>query len=142
MAWIHGMIDRLSAIVRRGARDRELAEEIRFHLEMETARQRSRGHDALSAREAALVRFGNVTHVREATRDARGHLFLEGYMHDLTWAARSLRKQPGFSALALLTLALGVGCNHHRVHGALTRTPATAAVRARRPSRDHPRAHG
>src|SRR6185437_12529458 len=109
MAWIHGVIDRLSALVRRGERDRDLSEEIRFHLDMETAKQRARGHDAATARAVALARFGNVTHVRDATRDERGHLFLEGYMHDLTWATRSLRKQPGFTALALLTLALGVG---------------------------------
>jgi len=109
MSWLHGLGDWVTALVRRDARDRELAEEIRFHLDMEAAKQRARGHDPTTARAVAIARFGNVTRVAEATRDARGPFFTEGYMHDLTWAARSLRKQPGFSTLALITLALGVG---------------------------------
>src|SRR5215204_6363260 len=109
MSWLHGLGHWVAALVRRDARDRELAEEIRFHLDMEAAKQRARGHDPTTARAVAIARFGNVTRVAEATRDARGKFFTEGYMHDLTWAARSLRKQPGFSTLALITLALGVG---------------------------------
>lgn len=109
MAWIHGVADWLSALVRHDARDRDLTEEIGFHLDMETARQRARGHDARTARALAIARFGNPTQVGDATRDARGNFVLEGIMHDLHWASRSLRKQPGFTLLALVTLALGVG---------------------------------
>ena len=109
MSWFHGVSDWLSALVRRDARDRELSEEIRFHLDMEASRQRDRGHDNATAQRLALAKFGNVTHVHEATRDERGHVSADGYLRDLHWAMRSLRRQPGFTALALLTLALGVG---------------------------------
>jgi predicted permease len=109
MSWFHGFSDWLSAFVRRDERDRELSEEIRFHLEMEASRQRDRGHDHATAHRLALAKFGNVTHVHEETRDARGHVSADGYLRDLQWATRSLRRQPGFTALALLTLALGVG---------------------------------
>ena len=109
MSWLHGVSDWLSSLVRRDARDRELSEEIRFHLDMEASRQRDRGHDHETAQRLALARFGSVTRIREATRDARGHVSADGYLRDLHWAMRSLRRQPGFTALALLTLALGVG---------------------------------
>ena len=104
MSWLHGWADWVTSLLRRAARDHELHEEIRFHLDMEAQRQRGRGLDPNAARHVALLKFGDVARVHEATRDARGTPYPEGYMHDLHWAARSLRKQPGFTALALVPL--------------------------------------
>ena len=88
--------------------DEELAAEIRYHLELESARQQSLGHDPVSAHARALQRFGDPALIMQATRDARGSLFIEKLMHDLRSAVRSLRKQASFTTLALITLALGI----------------------------------
>ena len=109
MSRLDAVRDRLRSWFRRDARDRELGEEIRYHLEMETQRQLARGYDAQAARAVALSRFGNPARVAQATRDERGTHPLEGIMQDFAWTLRTLRKHSSFTVLALLTLALGIG---------------------------------
>lgn len=109
MSWLHGLRERLLGPLRGETYDRELEEEIRFHLELETARQIERGQDPAAARSAALARFGDPALIHEATREERGSPVLESNLYDLRWALRLLRKQAGFSAIALVTLALGIG---------------------------------
>src|SRR5512143_3220709 len=101
MAWTHALRDRLSALLRPDVRDRELVEEIRFHLDRETDRLIAAGHDAADARELARRRFGDPDRVADATRDARGEGLLAGAGQDLRWAARSLRLDPRFALLAI-----------------------------------------
>src|SRR3954465_14334279 len=108
MSWGHAVRERIGWLLRSRGRAAWVAGEIRFHLELETARQMGRGHDARTARAHALQRFGDPVRVLDATRDERTTFSLETSMHDLRFAIRSLRKHSGFTVLALITLALGI----------------------------------
>ena len=109
MSWLHALRQRIRDVLESDRADRELHEEIAHHLELETRRQIAAGCDPVTAQERAIVRFGNRTLITEATRDERVARPLEGAMQDLHWAIRSLRKNAGFTALALFTLILGIG---------------------------------
>ncbi len=115
---------RLRALVGRRAADRELDAELRFHLEMETEHNVRAGMDAAAARVKALREFGGVARVRDDARDVRGLGAVEDVVRDLRHAVRSLRRTPGYAAVALLTLALGIGVTtavYSAVHAVLLR---------------------
>jgi putative ABC transport system permease protein len=101
---------RVRALFRHDALDAELDEEIRLHVELETEDlMRTRGLSRDEARRQAMVGFGGVERYREAQRDARGVRWIEQIAQDVKYAARSLRKSPGFVVTSVLTIALGIG---------------------------------
>ena len=108
---LRGMLLRLRAVFGRGSVERELDDELRFHIEMETEAGARRGLSAEAARREALVKFGGVERYREEARDARGLGWLEEVRRDLGLAGRLLRSDPWFTLAAVGTLALGIGAN-------------------------------
>src|SRR5688572_19879088 len=100
---------RARALLARDAVERELDDELRFHLEMEVEYNVRRGLDPVEARRAALREFGGVNRIKEEAREARGVSAIEDFGRDLKLASRSLRRTPVYTMVALLTIALGIG---------------------------------
>lgn len=102
---------RLRSMFRRAAVERELDEELRFHLEHETAKHVRSGMSSADAAWRARLAFGGMSRIKEDTRDTHGIASLENLVRDLRYALRGIRSRPGFAAVIMLTLALGVGVN-------------------------------
>ncbi len=102
---------RLKAVLFRRRAEFDLADELRAHVEMETARGIRAGLSPEQAERAARVAFGGEAQIAEQCRDQRGVRWLEELADDLLHAARSLRKHPAFTIVAVLTMAVGIGLN-------------------------------
>ncbi len=103
------LVERLRTLLHRDREDRELDEELRFHVEMDAAQYRRAGASDTDAHRSSILALGGVERVKEEVRDARGTRLLADCLSDFSYAVRALRRNPGFAAVGILTLAVGIG---------------------------------
>jgi hypothetical protein len=111
MRWLSQLRIRLQTIFRRGAAGARLDDELGFHLEKQIAENLAAGMSAEEAQFAALRSFGNPALLREQARASWSWGWLESLLHDVRYGVRTLWRAPGFSVMAIVVMALGIGAN-------------------------------
>ncbi len=109
MRWLTDLLFRIRALFRRRGMDKDLSDEVAFHLDMQERKYRAEGLSPKEARRKARVKFGGVERQKEHARDAWGVTLLHDIGGDVRFAGRQLIRRPAFSVLAVSTLALGIG---------------------------------
>src|SRR6266568_4956124 len=111
MNWLHKIHRKVQGLFQKQKLDAEMDEEMRTHIEMRTREHIQAGMPPDHARHAAMRQFGWMESIKETCREQRGVTWLEHLIQDLGYGARMLRKNPGFTAVAILALAIGIAVN-------------------------------